>query len=71
MAVHFRDAAAERSRVAVLRPRVAGAGFAAAVAPLAAAVGETRGEPAHSLDEANSAHERKLVDDHSGLRDCR
>jgi hypothetical protein len=66
VAVHFRDAAAERSRVAVVRPRVAGVGFAAGMAPLAAAVGETHGKAAHSRDEAHSTHERKLVDDHSG-----
>jgi hypothetical protein len=62
--VHSRDAAAERFRVAVVQPPVAGAGFAAVVPPLPAAVDEIRGEGARSRAETNSAREMKSVDDH-------
>jgi hypothetical protein len=65
-AVHSRDAAAERSRVAVVQPLVAGADSPVVGVPLPAAVDEFRGEGARSLDESDSAREMKPVDGHSG-----
>ena len=64
VAAHSRDAAAERSRVAVVRPRVAGADFPVVGAPLPAAADEFRVVGEGSLDESDSARERKSVDDH-------
>jgi len=64
MAAHSRDAEAERSRVALERPLVAGADFPVVRALLPAAVDDFRVAEEHSLDESDPAGERKLMDDH-------
>ena len=64
VAAHSRDAAAERSRVAVVRPLVAGLDFPVVGAPLPAEADENRVAVERSLDESDSARERKSVDDH-------
>jgi len=61
---HSRDAAAEHSRVAVVQPLVAGADFPVVGAPLPAAVDEFRVAGERSLDESDSAREMKSVYDH-------
>jgi hypothetical protein len=64
VAEHSRGAAAERSRVAVVRLRVAGADFPVVGATLPAAADEFRVVGERSLDESDSAREKKSVDDH-------